>query len=192
MLALAMRYLLAFLLMAGGAAQAKPARYHFELGEVTVAPSAPAELSVKARAVFDDLTRGRADVVQTLENPPDPSKDPAGYRKYLAARGLRAYALKLKIDEYDRSFGPTKEPGKSGNVLTVRLNVSLVGAQIPGDVLALAGSGGATVIAEVGPTLQPREEEGATDDALKDALSHALDDAIAKLNAPPPKKAKKK
>src|SRR5262249_50322298 len=146
MLALAMRYLLAFLLFGAALAEARPTRspkYHFELGEVALASSAPAELSVKARAVFDEIARARPDVVQTLENAPDPAQDPAAYRKILDARGVRAYAPRLKVDEYDRSFGPTKEPGKTGNVLTVHVNVSLVGTLIPGGVLALAGAGGA-------------------------------------------------
>jgi len=195
MLALEMRYPLAFLLAVatGATAHAKPAtRYHFELAEVTLAPSAPAELSVKARSVFTDLTAARPEVVQTLENPPDPAKDATAYRKYLDARGVRAFALKVKIDQYDRALGPTKQPGKTGNVLTIHLNVTLVGSQIPGDALALAGSGGSTVMAEVGETLRPREEEMAMDDALKDALGHALDDAIAKLKAPKKPAGKKK
>ena len=189
MLALAMRYPLAFLLIftcaAGGS---KPVRYHFELDEVLLAPTAPAELAVKARKVFAEAVAGRADVVQTLENAPDPVKDPQAFRKYLDAQGIRAYALKIKIDPYERSFGP----GKRGNVLTIRLGVSLVGAQLPGDALALAGSGGSTVTAEVGPTLRPGEEEETMDDALKDALGHALDDALAKLQAPPATHRKKK
>ncbi len=192
MLALAMRYPLAFsLVLLCAAAPAKPAKYHFVLAEVALAPSAPAELSVKARSLFDQIVAARPEVVQTLDNAPDPGKDPAGYRKYLDSHGVRAYALKLKIDQYERSLAPALPPGKR-KVLTIRLNVALVGAQIPGDVLALAGSGGASVTAEVGEPLRPREEEGALDDVLKEALTHALDDALAKLQAPPRKAVRKK
>jgi hypothetical protein len=192
MLALAMRYLLGFLLPLLVAAGAKPVRYELVLREVKLAPSAPAELAVKARRVFDTVTGQRADVVKPPENGPDPDRDPAAYRKDLEARGVKAYALTVTIDQYERSFGPNPEPGKKGNLLTVKLGLAIVGAQLPGGALALSGSGSATVMADAGATLAPREEEDAGEAALQDAFGHALEQALERLQAPPRPQPRKK
>jgi hypothetical protein len=177
------------LLVAIGRADAKPpvpTKYHFELAEVTVAPSAPAELAVKAREAFDAVAAGRADMAPKLDGAPDPAKDPEGYRKVADAKGVKSYAIKMKIDDYSRSLEPVA-PGKRAQMLKIALSVALVGAQLPGEALALAGRGGATVSQEVGATPRAGEEEALRDDALKAAVTQAVEDAVAKLQAPPPK-----
>ncbi len=180
--------LLVFVLGWGVAASARrpPApKYHLELAEVQATPKAPAEISVKARQIFGEIAGARPELVARLDGAPDPKASPTEFRRWLDDRNIRAFTVQLKVDDYARSLAPNDKPGASGQILTVKVGVSLVGSQIPGNALALAGSGGSTVIAEVGTSLRPREEEGAMDDALRDALTHAVDDAIAKLSAPP-------
>lgn len=160
-------------------------KFHFELTSVEATPSAPAEISVKARTLFVEIVSAHADFLPTLDGAPDGKAQPAELRRWLDDHKVRAFTVQLKLDSYERSLAP--DPRQAGQVLTIKVGVSLIGAQIPGGALALAGSGGSMVMAQVGQTLRPREEEGAMDDALKDALSHALDDAIAKLQAPPRK-----
>ncbi len=181
----AVAFALAFLGWAA-AASGKPAptKYHFELTAVTATPKAPAEVTVKAKALFNEIVAARPESV-TLEGAPDPKAQPAEFRRWLDDRGIKAFAVELKIDDYQRSLAPDDKPGASGQLLTVRVGLSLVGSQMPGNALALAGSGASTVTAGVGSTVRPREEEGARDDALRDALTHAVEDAVAKLSAPP-------
>src|SRR5262249_30347687 len=148
--------------------------------------------------LFAEIVAARPEFVATLEGAPDPKTQPAEFRRWLDERGIKAFAVQLKIDDYQRALLPDDQPGHGGQLLTVKIRLSLVGSQLPGNALALAGSGASTVTAGVGATLRPKEEEGALDDALRDALTHAVEDAVAKLSAPPrtgpppPTKTKKK
>lgn len=193
----AMRVVLALALVcAGGVAWAKaapaPKKYYLELTAVEAASNAPAEVTVKAKAIFAQVAATRPQIVTHLDGAPDARAQPEELRRWLDSHGISAFAVRLKLEPFERSLIPDDKPGHSGQILTIKLGVSILGAQIPGEALALAGSGGSTVMAEVGQTLRPREEENALDDALKDALSHALEDAITKLSAPPAKPKPKK
>lgn len=151
----------------------KPQRYYLELGEVSAAPELPVETVAKTRTLFAELLSGREDVSP------------------VRAAGVAAFSLKLKVAG-ERKLGPN--PDKPGQLLTIGFNVMLVGTKLPGDVLAMSGQGISTVVTEVGATVRPKEEELATDDALRDALSQALNDALTRLARPvqPPAKTKKK
>lgn len=161
-----------------------PKKYYLELTAVEAASNAPADVIVKAKTIFAQVAASRPEIVASLDGAPDAKARPAELRRYLDDHGIRAFAVRLKLEPFERSLAPDDKPGHTGQILTIKLGISLVGAQIPGEALALAGSGGSTVMAEVGATLRPREEENALDDAIKDGVSHALEDAIAKLSAP--------
>jgi hypothetical protein len=166
---------------AGAERRAAPPRLHFIVKVIDAVASAPAELSVKTRTMLGAILAARPDFVVSLDGAPDPEVDPQAFRKYAVARHVTPYAVTLKISEYQRSLTPNTEPGKAGQVLTIKLSLQVVGTKFPGETLALAGSGGATVMAEVGARLRPREEEGAMDDALRSALTKAVDEAVAEL-----------
>lgn len=179
----------AFALVLGVAARARaaaPPRYYFALDEVKGPEHAPAEVTARARQILGDVLAARPEFVRELAGAPDRA-DAAAYKKYLVARRVQAYQVSIKITDYARELAPNDKPGKSGQILTIRVNVSLIGAKIPGGVLALAGTGGATIMAEVGTKVRPREEEVATDEALKNALTQAVDAAVAEMRRPPPK-----
>jgi hypothetical protein len=180
------------------AAAAKPApKYHVVLSEVHAVPSAPAEITAKARSIFEALIAARPDFVKRLDGAPDGKAHPEELRRFLETRGIRAFNVELKVEEYARSLEPNDKPGAGGQRLTIKVGVSIIGAQLPDQTLALVGAGGSTIIAEVGKSLRPNEEEATMDDALRDALTHAVDDAVAKLSAarpstsPKPKKPSK-
>lgn len=177
--------------LAGVAGAATPPRYYFALDEVRAVDSAPAEASVKARGILGDVLASKPEFVVKLDRAPERGNTEA-WKKLLAARKLEAYQVSIKITDYARALAPNDKPGKSGQILTIRVGVSLVGSKIPGGVLSLAGTGGATVMAEVGASIRPREEELAMDDALKSALVQAVDAAVAEMRRPPPKVVKKK
>lgn len=170
---------------------AAPPRYYFALDEVTGPEHAPAEVTARARQLLGEVLAARPEFVRELDGAPDRA-DAAAYRRYLAAKRVAAYQVAIKITDWARELAPNDKPGKSGQILTVRVGVSLVGSKLPGGVLALAGTGGATIMAEVGSKVRPREEELAVDDALRSALGQAVDAAVAELRRPPPKAAKKK
>jgi hypothetical protein len=175
------------------AAAAPPARHHFHVQAVDAdAPGAPAEITAKARAMLGEILAARADFVVTLEGAPDPEREPEALKRFLEARRIRAYAVTVKITGYERSLAADDRPGRSGQILKVRVSLALVGTKMPGDVLAFAGKGSGTVAAEVGARPRPREEEEVMDDALKSAISEAVDGAVAELGRTPPKPASKK
>ena len=171
--------------LAGG--RTAPPRYHFAIAGVDAVASAPAEVSVKARAILAELLAARPEFVATLDGAPDAKAEPEAFRRWCERRKVEPYAVTVKIDRFDRTLAPNPQPGKSGQLLTVGLDVQLVGVKMPGSLLALAGSGGATVAAEVGARIRPREEEVTRDDALRAALTQAVDAALAELKRPPPK-----
>lgn len=160
---------LIFVFVASSAAAAAPPRLHFEVRKVSATGSAPAEVSVNAKAILTEVLTARPEYVAS------------------AGKGVRSYGVTLNVDRYARSLEPNTKPGASGQVLTLSVGVQLVGESMPGGLLAMAGSGSSTVTAEVGATLRPREEEQALGDALRDALTHAVNDAVARLAAGPPK-----
>jgi hypothetical protein len=176
------------LAVAVAAVRAAPERYYFEVQGVSAAESAPAEVQVKAKALLGQLLASRPEFVPALEGAPDPKADPHAYQTWLARHRVRAFGVTLRIDSFERGVKPSNKPGDSGQVLTVKLGLSLVGSALPSGALALSGSGQSTVMAEVGARIRPKEEEAAIDDALKDALTHAVDDAVARLRMPPPRK----
>src|SRR5262249_43829195 len=93
-----------------------------------------------------------------------------------------------KITTFERSLAPNDKPGRGGQVLTITVEASLIGTSIPGNILSLSVSGGATIKAETGNRVLPREEEAALDDALAGAFKSALDDAATKLRTKSKKK----
>lgn len=181
MLRLALPLLVLAVATPAAARRAAPPKLHFVVQVVDAVPSAPAELSVKAKSVLNEIVAARPEFVQTIEGAPDPTADPEGYRKLAEKKHIAPYSVTLKISEYERSLAPNSAPGKSGQVLTIKLSLSLVGTKFPTRVLALAGSGGATVTSEVGANLRPREEESTMDDALRSALTKAVDESVAEL-----------
>ena len=174
------------------AIKAAPPRYYFEVSSITATDKAPAEVSVKARTVLGELLGTRAEFVTKLEGAPDPAAAPADFQRWLDRRRLRAFKVNLNIDTFERSLAKNEKPGESGQILTIKLGVALVGSALPGNAMALAGNGTSTVVAEVGMRLRPGEEESVLDSALRDALTHAIDDAVARLKLPATQKKKRR
>jgi hypothetical protein len=152
---------------APAAARRAPEQFYVELRGVDAVDNAPAILSVKAKQMFADIVAKHGNFVGDI----------AEARR----RHLRAYAVTLKIGTFERSLAPNDKPGRGGQILTIAIEVSLIGTSIPGNVLSLSVSGGATIKAETGNRVLPREEEAAADEALAGALKAALDDAATKL-----------
>jgi hypothetical protein len=162
-----MRAAVALLLVAGTAHARAPDPVHLALIDVTAAPPVPGELAARARTFFPDLVASRPELAAT------------------ARKGARSYDVTVRIDDYQRSVGPDPQPGQSGQVLTVRVGVQILGTVQPSGAIALTGAGRGTVMAQVGARPRPRDEADARDEALREALTRAVDEAIGKLGPPP-------
>ena len=178
-----MRAHLAVLLVGGLVSVAAPAgaavRYHLKLAGVEPVAGVPPEVAGRVGDVVDSVVRERKEFVATLDGAPG---DPEKLRKWLAARKIHAFEVTVKITSWEREVAPPA-PGKSGQVLKVRMTLQLVGTSYPSDALALSGTGASTVMMEVGKTIFPKEESSAADSAVKEATGRALDEAVVRLRA---------
>ena len=154
-------------------------RYHLKLVSVEPVKGVPPEIAARVGALLEKLTKDRPEFVAQLTGAPE---DPDKLKKWLAAKKIRAFSVTAKITIWERSVEPPKED-KSGQILKLRVEMQLIGADLPGGGLALTGEGGSTVMVEIGKTVRPRDDEYAAGEALNEATSHALDEAVRRLRA---------
>jgi hypothetical protein len=183
--------ILLFFFLTSAASAAPGERYHVEIKGVDAVPNAPANISVKAKQLLADLLKSRPEFVPELEGAPDPAADPVAYRAWLTKNKMRSLSVTINVSTFERTLEPNTKKGKTGQILSYHIEVSLVGTQIPDDLLAVGGSGGSTVMAEIGKTIRPKDEEYTSDQALTEALTHAVDEAVTKLRANKPTTVKK-
>jgi hypothetical protein len=169
----------AYVLLFGVSPGAAAERYHLRLAAVEPANGVPPEVAARVGALLGELTKDRKDFVAELAGAPE---DAEKLRKWLAAKKIRAFAVTVKITSWERSIEPPSA-GKTGQILKLKVNLQLIGTAIPGDVMALTGEGGSTVMVEIGKTVRPRDDEYAAEQAMKEATSHALDEAVTRLRA---------
>jgi len=168
---------------AGPAAAAKAPRgerYYVNVTRVNPGKGVPPEIAGRAKELLLKIIASRREFVPTLAGAPDP-KNAVAFRKYLRAKRLRAFNVEVKLDGWERVLQPNTQVGKSGQVLKVHAELSIIGTAIPDDVMALSGEGSATVAAEVGKVVSAKDDEYAATAALEQALGHALDEAVRRL-----------
>jgi hypothetical protein len=167
-------------------------RYFVVVQGVELAPGVPAPLAEKAKAhLLKDLA-GRPEFVTALpKGAPDPAADATKFKKFLLKKKIRAFSILVKLTKYEQTLEPAKE-GKTGQVLKVHIDLSLLGSGLPDATMALAGDGSSTVGLEIGNKVRPRDEEVATEDTLRGATASAVDDAVRKLAATPTAKPAKR
>lgn len=165
-------------------------RYYIQISEVQVAEGIPAAVGEQVKTVFLGIMAQRpAEFVTSLDGAPDPAADPAGFEKWLKAKKLRAFNVALKLTRFERKVEPIA--GKSDVLLTVHVDVAILGASMPATTLAMAGDGTATVAAEVSKKVPPKVESAVVDEALHTALTKALDKAVTELRTAKPMKPKR-
>jgi hypothetical protein len=177
-------------------ADAKPKKkYHFQLVEVAAADAVPAASRTEiVQAVQVKAEKALADheqLVAVLTGAPDPKVDPASFKKYLSKKKISgAYRVNVEVTELGEETEPVD--GKPGELrLVVRLSLRMFGETIPDRVMAFAGDGSATIKAEVGKKLRPRDRQFALESAAEMAVADALGISLTKLAMPPPKPSKK-
>jgi hypothetical protein len=185
-----MRSTLVLLLISlAGAASAQKTqtktKYHVEIVSAEAAKDVPADLAPVARAQLEKQLSEHPEFVQKLEGAPDPKMEPDAFRKYLAAKNLRAFAVTVQLPRFSKELVPAPG-GRRGQALKVSLDVQLVGTQIPGSILALGGKGSSVIQIEVGTKVRPKDEQYALDEAIREAITNAVTDTVSKLASSKP------
>jgi hypothetical protein len=181
---------------AGEEASAKPKKkYHFQLAEVAAADAVPAtgraEVTQAVQVQVEKALQTHGQLVAVLEGAPDPKVDAKGFKKYLSKKKIAgAYRVNVEVTELGEEVEPID--GKPGELrLVVRLSLRMFGETIPDRVMAFAGDGSATIKAEVGKKMRPRDRQFALESAAEMAVADALAISLTKLSLPPPKPTKK-
>jgi hypothetical protein len=174
-------------------AAAKPLRraadsFYFEISEVKLAEGIPAPVGDLAKATLAEAVSARKGIVIALPaGAPDPAAAPAEFARWAKGRKLRPYRVSVEVTEYGHDLEPLPAP-RTGQRLTVRVVVRLLGEALPGRTMAFTGDGAATVKLEIGKRLRQTDSDVANHDSLLQALGEAVDSSLLKLRAPPPAK----
>ena len=193
-LALALLALLALLAVVGpGAARAgKPRRYHFALIEVKAAPAVgdhAAELTAAVKAEADKVLTSHPQLVATLTAPPAETAGFPAWKKYLGKQKLDgAYRVNIEITSYEETVEDLDPSDKIELRLTIRIQLRMFGEVIPLRTMAFTGDGGATVKADVGRRLRPRDRDFNLAGAVELAVGDAVASSLRKLESAPPAK----
>ena len=169
-------------------AKAKPKqKYYVQVTGAETAEGVPKDLAEKAKVALGELLAKRPEFIASLEGAPD---DPDALRKWLTKKKMRAFKVVVKLTKYSRELAP-KPDSKTTQVLKIGISLQVLGTGIPDDTMAMTGDGVSAVGLEVGSKVRPKDEQVATDETLRNALTSALDDAVRKLAMPTAKPQKK-
>lgn len=165
-------------------------KYYVQVTGAETAEGVPKELADKAKVALTDILSKRPEFVASLDGAPDMAADPDGFRKWLQKKKLRAFKVIVKITKYTRELAP--KPDSKTQVLKINIALQVLGTGMPDDTMAMTGDGVSAVGLEVGQKVRPKDEQVATDETLRNALTSALDDAVRKLAMGPPAKPQKR
>jgi hypothetical protein len=166
----------------------KKKRYHFVLTKVLakpeVKPDAAKIAQPRVEAVFKKALEGHEQLVQLIEGAPDPDKDAAAYRKFLAKKGISgAYLVTVELTSASEELVPLEDK-KNAQRLVVQLGIHVLGETIPGRTMGFTGDGAATVKQEVGMKVRDKDRQFTWDSAAETAIAEALKTCFAKLAIP--------
>mgnify|MGYP001591868053 CR=1 FL=1 len=142
-----------------------PERFYIVLAKSEAAGAVPSTLLSATDAALATVLKKNARFMTKLSNAPDPATDPEAFKKHLAKERLGAFALRAKIERFHRAQEPAKN-GKSGHVLRLGVELTLLGESIPDQTLAMSGQVHATIDLEIGKKVRPRDEAAATQEVL--------------------------
>jgi hypothetical protein len=172
-------------LLAAAAFGAKPKKpkekFFFKIVEVEHADGIAVEaVDGPSRQILLDLVAARPDdFVGALDGAPDPKTDPEPFTKYLKKKKLRAFDVRIKFNKYERKLLPME--GTSDQMLSVEVELEVLGLVVPDSTLGFVGKGSAEVTAQVSKKLPPKMDAAVHHDALSGALTQALDEAVREL-----------
>jgi hypothetical protein len=157
----------------------KKPKYYFKIVEVNVGKNGGPELAKSARDAFEKELQSRPEFTSELAGAGDPAAELAELKK----RGLKGFAMSLRLDHLKKDL---KEPRPGGRLkqLAVDVKLSVFGTTLPGEKLAFSGEGEAVVEAEVVEARMEQEAKGLVEEVMPRALKQAVDQAVAKLGLP--------
>lgn len=171
-------------------AEAAPAKkkYHFKLTKILVKPEVKPDVAKLAQARVEALFKKALDehpqLVQALEGGPDPDKDAAAYRKWIAKKGISAaYLVTVEITAASQEIVVLEEK-KNTQRIVVSLGLHVLGETIPGRTMGFTGDGAATVKQEIGMRVRDKDVQFTLDGAAETAINDALKTCFAKLAKP--------
>src|SRR5262245_3107564 len=185
---------LALLLVSSVAVAKKPPppKEHYYLRIVAV----EYEDGVKAQALeqvvrdkFAAQIAARPEFLTSLEGAPDPKVDPDAFGKWATKKKIRAFDVRIKFMKYARTLAPIA--GSNDQMLSVNVEVQLLGANVPLETLGMTGTGTGTVSAQVGKTVTQKIDDDVHAQAIDGALKNAFDEATRQLKAFKPTQAPK-
>ena len=181
----------ALVVMAPRADAAPKKKYHFELTKVLTKPEVKADVAKEAQprieAVFKKALESNPQLVLKIDGAPDPEANAAGFRKFLAKKGISgAYLVTVEVTEASIEVVPLEEK-KNTQRISVTVALHVLGETIPGRTMGFTGDGRATVKQEVGMKIRDKERQFTWDSAAETAVENALKECFAKLALPPKK-----
>jgi hypothetical protein len=185
----------AALLFVGSVAQAKKAapkksgeHYYLNVTAVEYEDGVKAQALEKlVRDKFAAQVAARPEFITSLDGAPDPKTDPNGFEKWAEKKKIRAFNVRIKFVKYSRTLAPIA--GSNDQLLSVNVEVQLLGANVPLETLGMTGTGTGTVSAQVGKTITARMDDDVHAQAVDGALANAFDEATRQLRAFKPTKA---
>lgn len=161
--------------------------YIFSLYKVEMVEGVPGEVEEQVKKRLAKQIEDRDALEPEIDKKaPDPKKTPKKFERYLKRRNRRAFKVNVEVTDYSMDLEPIE--GSSSKHLAVHLSLRMFGETIPDRVMAFTGDGSATVKVEVGRRVRDRDREYANDEALKLAVSDAVDQSIKMLRMPAKKR----
>ena len=157
-------------------------RYYLKVVAVEYEDGVKAQaLEQMVRDKFAAQLAGRPEFLTSLEGAPDPKADPDAFGKWAEKKKIRAFDVRIKFVKYQRTLAPIQ--GSNDQLLSVNVEVQLLGANVPLETLGMTGTGSGTVSAQVGKTVTAKIDEDVHAQAIDGALKNAFDEATRQLRA---------
>jgi hypothetical protein len=165
-------------------------RYYLKIVAVEYEDGVKAQALEKlVRDKFAAQIASRPEFLTNLDGAPDPKTDPNGFEKWATKKKIRAFDVRIKFVKYSRTLAPIQ--GSNDQLLSVNVEVQLLGANVPLETLGMTGTGTGTVTAQVGKTVTAKMDDDVHAQAVDGALSQAFDEATKQLRAFKPTQAPK-
>ena len=157
-------------------------RYYLKVVAVEYEDGVKAQaLEQMVRDKFAAQLQGRPEFLTSLDGAPDPKADPDGFGKWAEKNKVRAFDVRIKFVKYNRTLAPIV--GSNDQMLSVNVEMQLLGANVPLETLGMTGTGSGTVSAQVGKTVTAKIDEDVHAQAIDGALKNAFDEATRQLRA---------
>ena len=111
------------------------------------------------------------------------TKDLDALTAELKRRKLSGFDLVVKVTGLKKEAQPPKAGGHLQH-LVVSVRLAVLGTTLPGEKIAFGGDGEATYETDVAESRIGREGDALVEDAIRDALKQAADEAVVKLALP--------